>query len=248
MSSFATSTQLRRAVQTDTSVHNNIEGASSSRQQNQRYSPDDDSTVFPFNVGDLGETAGFDSSDEPILVFDSGSENSAGDYVDFSSNSVYNQRSQVSRLQPRTGAMSPLLQVNKADMVEVEVPNGKSTSSPRRPRSARKISVTVNGGDGVMVDNADEGDVLDTHVLDIVLSRDTYDEDYAFEITGGVDSGAPLIISAVYREGAADLAGLCRGDILLGVDGIAASKLSHTDTVQVSKSENYKVTPICVTA
>ncbi|GAV06438.1 hypothetical protein RvY_16432 [Ramazzottius varieornatus] len=226
MSSFGA---VRRAPpQTDTSVHHDTNHDIRAGASVLPYSPDNDSTVFPFpfNVGEV------DSSDEPVLVLDSGSdveENSVGEYGregGGSDNSVYNQPSRVSR------PMSPLRQVNNGQETQVSPTKAEKSSSARssRPRSARQSSATV------LQEMEDErGDMGESNVLDIVLSRDTFDEDFAFEITGGVDAGAPLVISAVYRGGAADLAGLCRGDILLGVDGIAASKLSHTDTVQIIK-------------
>jgi predicted metalloprotease with PDZ domain len=69
--------------------------------------------------------------------------------------------------------------------------------------------------------------------MDLFIQRDSYHHDFGFDITGGCDTGHPLIVSGVLLGGPADAAGLCPDDVLLAVDGIKASNLSHVDTVQV---------------
>ena len=103
-------------------------------------------------------------------------------------------------------------------------------ASPRPPPSPRKISLEA----------AAEAAAATRAFMDVHVRRDSYRHDFGFDITGGCDTGHALTVSAVLRDGPADLAGLWPEDKVLAVDNIKASKLSHIDTVQVSFPKTYQ--------
>ena len=73
--------------------------------------------------------------------------------------------------------------------------------------------------------------------LSILLQRHSLDESFGLAISGGTDvADSVLILSEVYPQGLAELAGLCTQDVVFELDGIDASKLTHQDAVQVQST------------
>lgn len=71
-------------------------------------------------------------------------------------------------------------------------------------------------------------------LLDIAVRRNSFSDDFGFEISGGRDAKRPLLISNLSPNSPASTAGLRARDVVVQVEGIPAADLSHRDTVRVS--------------